>query len=629
MNNLNYNKRKFKYTYGDEFTLSGESYIGYYNVDIVKGQAYQTRYDTDIKLTSVKNINSEINLSEKYFERTIFTDINITYSLDDLLIKPNEIINKNSLNYKFNLIYDNFVDLYRQTKICDPLLPTNFNAFAAVSAVGDSIEFEWYSTTTQFICGDQTPGLETLSAFSPDFLSKDLYTASIASKKYTDSYTYIIAASASLFLFNTDTNNTSFNLELSTNSIGSLDSLFFGNITSIVTDNNRHLYVIDRTRSSLYKLDINTIVNKDRTGQRQIKLIESLGGTGNFDNNLNDPTYVEYGNGNIFVYSAGDNGIKKYTDSLNFISEYRNEIYFNENPFKCIAYNPNQNLLYILSENYNVLVLDADTFNKVDEYTFKKNPFDIQIPFIDFFEIAQKLTFSQNNSNIYYLQTNKNIYKYFVSTKNELIERFTIDYSFGDIPFWNTTFTAFSATEATWSDLPNFDKFYFTTGGITIVPGNGPYDRLLALSNTKIFEFLETDDFISLLNNENPNFYNKSSIELNNEYFNNITLNQSIYKLIYNINLLSANVNKQMFAEFDLDTYLRFKDFNEFDYFDKSELNIDDMKQFFVGVNETVNGNTLNRVLTEIYDYQEKFLYFVRTRIQNKRIPSLVTVVIP
>jgi hypothetical protein len=53
------------------------------------------------------------------------------------------------------------------------------------------------------------------------------------------------------------------------------------------------------------------------------------------------------------------------------------------------------------------------------------------------------------------------------------------------------------------------------------------------------------------------------------------------------------------------------------------------MKQFFVGVNETVNGNTLNRVLTEIYDYQEKFLYFVRTRIQNKRIPSLVTVVIP
>ena len=559
MNNLNYNKRKFKYTYGDEFTLSGVNFIGYYNVDIVKGQAYQTRYNTDIKLTGVGNINSEINLSEKYFERTIFTDIKLMFTLDDLLVKPNEIINKNSLNYKFNLIYDNFVSLYRQTKICDPLLPTNFNAFAAVSAVGDGIEFEWYSTTTQFICGDQTPG----------------------------------------------------------------------NITSIATDDDRHLYIIDRSRSSLYKLDINTIVNKDRTGQRQIKLIETVGGTGNFNNNLNDPTYVEYGNGNIFVYSAGDSGIKKYTESLNFISEYRNEIYFNENPFKCIAYNPNQNLLYILSENYNVLVLDADTFNKVDEYTFKKNPFDIQIPFIDFFETAQKLIFSQNNSNIYYLQTNKNIYKYFVSTKDELIERFTIDYSFGDIPFWNTTYTAFSATEATWSELPNFDKFYFTTGGTIIVPGKDPYDRLLSLTNTKIFEFLETDDFVSLLNNENPNFYNKSSIALNDEYFNNITLNQSIYKLIYNINLLSANVNKQMFAEFDLDTYLRFQDFNEFDYFDKSVLNIDDMKQFFVGVNETVNGNTLNRVLTEIYNYQEKFLYFVRTRIQNKRIPSLVTVVIP
>ena len=62
MNNPNYNKRKFKYTYGDEFTLSGVRYVGYYNVDIVEGQAYQTRYNTDIKLTSVANINSEINL---------------------------------------------------------------------------------------------------------------------------------------------------------------------------------------------------------------------------------------------------------------------------------------------------------------------------------------------------------------------------------------------------------------------------------------------------------------------------------------------------------------------------------------------------------------------------------------
>ena len=107
------------------------------------------------------------------------------------------------------------------------------------------------------------------------------------------------------------------------------------------------------------------------------------------------------------------------------------------------------------------------------------------------------------------------------ASKIETTDRFTIDYSFGDIPFWNITYTAFSATEATWSELPNFDKFYFTTGGTIIVPGKDPYDRLLSLTNTKIFEFLETDDFVSLLNNENPNFYNKSSIALNDEYFNN------------------------------------------------------------------------------------------------------------
>ena len=123
----NYNKRKFKYTYGGEFLKAGDDYIGYYNVDIDIKQAYQSRYNTDIKLESVRSINSEINLSSKYFDRTIFTKMSMTYNLDEILMKPNELINKNSINYKLKLIYDNYQDLYRYTKIADPLLPVNFN----------------------------------------------------------------------------------------------------------------------------------------------------------------------------------------------------------------------------------------------------------------------------------------------------------------------------------------------------------------------------------------------------------------------------------------------------------------------------------------------------------------------
>lgn len=625
----NYNKRKFKYTYGDEFLLENVNYIGYYNVDIDGKQAYKSRYNTDIKLDSVRSVNSEINLSSKYFDRTIFTEIEMSYSLDDILMKPNEIINKNSINYKLDLIYNNYQDLYRYTKLADPLLPVNFNAFAAVSAVGNGVKFEWFDTSVQFISGDQTPGLETLDAFDPAFESKNISTVAIPSIKYPDSYSYFLASKNVIHVFNSTTDNTSFEFTLSANGIGSLESLLFKNIVSIASDGIRHVYVVDRERNSLFKLDANTIINKDRTGVRELKPIEMIGGTGKFDNNLNDPTYVEYGNDNVFVFSNGDNGIKKYTSTFNFAGEYRNELYFKENPFRSLTYNRNKNLLYILSDNFNVLVLDANNFDKVDEYSFKKNPFDIQIPFINFFETPRRIVFSQNNSNVYYLQTNKNVYKYFVSTGEDLIERFTIDYTFGDIPFWNTTMTTFEETPATWDQLPNFDKFYITDGGLTIVPSDEPHDRLLMLTNTKIFEFLEKDDFITLLNDINPDFYDKQSILLDGEYFNNISFNQSIYKILYNINILSANINKQLLAEFGQDTYLRFKDFNEFNYNDKLILELGDEKQFFIGVNEPVTGNALNRAFTEIYNYQIKFIDFIKTKIQNKRILSTVTVVIP
>jgi len=134
-----------------------------------------------------------------------------------------------------------------------------------------------------------------------------------------------------------------------------------------------------------------------------------------------------------------------------------------------------------------------------------------------------------------------------------------------------------------------------------------------------------------MLNTTRPNFYKKSEIFIKNEYFNNITLNSTIYRHLFNLNLLSKNLNKQLLAQFDTvetDGYLRFKEFLELSFEDKKILSLTDQKQFFAGINETLNGNTLNRIITNIFNYQSKVIESVKTIRLGERIPLLKTVLL-
>jgi hypothetical protein len=100
---------------------------------------------------------------------------------------------------------------------------------------------------------------------------------------------------------------------------------------------------------------------------------------------------------------------------------------------------------------------------------------------------------------------------------------------------------------------------------------------------------------------------------------------------LFNLNLLSSNLNKKLVAEFDtveVDGYLRFKEFLELSFEDKSSLEFEDQKQFFLGVNETLTGNTLNRIITNIFNYQNKIIQAIKTLRIGQRIPDLKTVLL-
>ncbi len=74
--------------------------------------------------------------------------------------------------------------------------------------------------------------------------------------------------------------------------------------------------------------------------------------------------------------------------------------------------------------------------------------------------------------------------------------------------------------------------------------------------------------------------------------------------------------------------YLRFKEFLELNHDDKKSLDLNDQKRYFVGVNETLDGNTLNRIISNLFEYQNKLIDIVKTNRIGQRIPLLKTVII-
>ena len=66
----------------------------------------------------------------------------------------------------------------------------------------------------------------------------------------------------------------------------------------------------------------------------------------------------------------------------------------------------------------------------------------------------------------------------------------------------------------------------------------------------------------------------------------------------------------------------------EISYEDKKQLDLTDQKQYFAGINETLNGNTLNRIMTNLYEYQDKIIQTIVTKRIGARIPILKTVLL-
>ena len=97
--------KKFAWADTGLFTLTGNPYIGFFN--ITNNTAYAGTYTQDVKLTNVDKIYTIVTVSDLFFNRLPMENFTLTYSLTDFIFEPNEFINSNSIDNKLNKLYVN------------------------------------------------------------------------------------------------------------------------------------------------------------------------------------------------------------------------------------------------------------------------------------------------------------------------------------------------------------------------------------------------------------------------------------------------------------------------------------------------------------------------------------------
>ena len=616
---------KVEFTSGKDFNLTGSEYIGYFNIK--DGIPYASKFEQKTVLTINDTTNNQILFSSRFNDRTTQEKLSLKYNENDILFEPNEIVNKNSINSKLELLYENFLEIFNFSRFLSPELPLNFTNFIVASGFERGSE-DLYEFVILPGTGPESSVLSAdLSTFDfgqiDEVFSHGVKNIGSMRNKFIDRYTLFLSVSNSIFAYDRDDLGTTFNFVNSTNSFGIENELVMDDIVSLDHDKSNTLYVADSGLATVFEIDVGEIVNLDRTGLRTFRLINSIGGTGIKETNFSELVSIVYSKNNVYIYDKGNKDIKNFDRNLNFIKKYNNDNFFTKYNVIHLEIDPYLDQLYIVTEEFRVLILDIEDFRFINEFTIKG-------PDPGPKEEVRELIFSENNSNVFYLLTNVSLYKYLKSNYKFVGRYFFIGENLEGNTTWDSTFKDWN--------LAAGSTFYFWDGlaesggvinfsSIDLIGSSGDNELLSLFSDKRIITLKEKDNIINFLDDEDLNFYEKSEILFDEEYFNNITLNTAMYKMLFNMKLLANSLNKKLITTFEsgIETFNRIEIINA-DEKNSVSLSNNDFLNLNVGNNEPTAALIFNRQLKFLLDYQNKVKDLLKVDVTNTLIPKLSTV---
>ena len=161
---------KFNYSDGGEFTLpNGSDFVGYFNIDD-SGNAYTERYysNASVLLGSISEYSADYHKSNYFKNRFVFDILELPYTLDQILIQPNEIVNFNVLNKKVEYLHENLLYMYSKMFMGSTDVP-NDDDIDTLCCINDKTSFDWETKSKnavyKFYPLSANPQFDTYSEF--------------------------------------------------------------------------------------------------------------------------------------------------------------------------------------------------------------------------------------------------------------------------------------------------------------------------------------------------------------------------------------------------------------------------------------------------------------------------------
>jgi hypothetical protein len=229
-------------------------------------------------------------------------------------------------------------------------------------------------------------------------------------------------------------------------------------------------------------------------------------------------------------------------------------------------------------------------------------------------ETFKTITFSEINNNIFYVLTDQNLYKRFVSRPERSIGSYKTD-NILNLPAVSGTesFSFFSAA----SGIADRETLFL--GSETLNANYAPPVTNATVGKIFVEPFEKTNYKTLVYDLYKTQAYDLSSTEINmNEYVSAFMLNKALYKLLYNHMIFNDHIHSKFTAQYQVNGQAQLTDISYIEDNQTNILNLSAEQDYFVGINEPCIASVVNRCIKKIHDLQLEIASNLQTKFTNK-----------
>lgn len=545
-------------------------------------------------------IDKEIKKSFK-LDRYLGDTLTIPYKFDSIKIKSNELCVSDNINASFYKLYYNFLYLNAQTKVASNNIPQQYIGFIALAGNDGRIP-TWYSSTT------------ASSQLQVDLASKHTALSGVVDGVFTKSlgtdtgYVGFVANSTEIIALSSTVSDSHVNIPLSATNIEDATALTFNDIKSLVFDSEKRLFVLDGV--NIYKFDVDAVLTQNPAIRNVGRfLLTTIGGTGTNiyeKDTFGNPISLRIGkHDKLYILDKKFKGFKIYDNNLNWISTAAKKVDFQSTNGTVVdlAVDTVTEYCYVLTDTGTVFEYDNND-KLVDTHTLDDRLMTD--------EAFKKMTFSKVDTDVLYVITNRNIFKKFKTKLSKSIGAFRLS---DNEYIQNSAWSRESFTFINTLNIPGRSDDFIFAGAIAPHPSSGfaPMGKVFKFNESTLYQTIAYDTY-------KTSTYPLSAININeDEHVTSWVFNKALGKLIYNHVLFNDNIHSKYVGEYELSSGRpQYKGVNYITDSDTSLRNYTTTLDNYVGINEPLLAETINRPLNEIYKLQLKMLDMCTEKYSNK-----------